>query len=66
MKSGFVPHFIHQIKKLVHHKDPSVVVGSLMVMEFLVSSSGITPEISSLIELPKTDSLQNSNEPNEM
>lgn len=53
LKTGLVPDFLQQLKQLVHHKDPSVVVGSLMAIEFLISSSGVTEEILDLIEIPR-------------
>ncbi|KAL5274864.1 HEATR6 family protein [Megaselia abdita] len=53
LKSGFVPNFVKELRKLVHNKDPSVVVGSLISIEFLVSSSGITSEILNLFEIPR-------------
>lgn len=62
MKTGFVPLFLQHIKSLVHHKDQSVQVASLMVMEFLVSSPGITKEISNLVEIPTMGKLSKHTE----
>lgn len=53
LKSGFVFGFLEKIKKLTGHKDPSVVVGSLTAIEFLVSSPGITEEVLNLVEVPR-------------
>ncbi|XP_055837462.1 HEAT repeat-containing protein 6 isoform X2 [Episyrphus balteatus] len=54
LKPGLVTEFVKSIRKLVYHKDPTVQVAALMVMEFLISTPDITTEISEIVGIPKT------------
>lgn len=47
--SGLIHKFVALIRRLVHHKDPTVKVASLLVMEFLVARSEITNEITDCV-----------------
>lgn len=43
------------VKQLVRHKDPTVIVASLMVMGNLISITDMTAEIYELVEIPKSN-----------
>lgn len=46
---GFIQKFVALIRRLVHHKDPTIKVASLIVMEFLIARTEITNEISNCV-----------------
>lgn len=56
--SGFIRKFVTFIRRLVYHKDPTVKVAALIVMEFLIAGE-ITNEISECVGLFKLESHQN-------
>jgi HEAT repeat-containing protein 6 len=45
LRSGIVTKFVRYVRKLVWNKDPTVKVGALMVMGYLLSVDVMTPEI---------------------
>ncbi|XP_058462636.1 HEAT repeat-containing protein 6 [Malaya genurostris] len=55
LRKGIVTKFVRFVRILTRHKDPTIKVGALMVMGFLISTTEITPEISLLVCIPKTD-----------
>lgn len=52
--NGFVPSFVKYIRRLIYHKDPTIQVAALMVMEFLISVQDMTNEISECIGIPRS------------
>lgn len=61
MKEGLTSSFLQQIENLIYHKDPSVVFGVLIILEYLVSSTGMTEEIWDSVEIPKYNKLNKQN-----
>lgn len=53
--SGIIRKFVALIRRLVHHKDPTVRVASLIVMEFLIARSEITNEISDCVGVSRLE-----------
>lgn len=53
--SGFIGKFVSLIRRLVHHKDTTIKLGSLIVMEFLIARPEITDEISACVGVSRTD-----------
>ncbi|XP_017006607.2 HEAT repeat-containing protein 6 [Drosophila takahashii] len=51
LEMGFVYEFVGHVKKLVKSEDPPVAVSALLVMEMLVGTSKMTPEIASSVGL---------------
>ncbi|EDW43744.1 GM19092 [Drosophila sechellia] len=51
LEMGFVYEFVGHVKKLIKCRDPPVAVSALLVMEMLVGTSNLTPEIASSIGL---------------
>ncbi|XP_058828789.1 HEAT repeat-containing protein 6 [Topomyia yanbarensis] len=62
LRKGIVTKFVRFVRILTRHKDPTIKVGALMVMGFLISVSEITPEISQLVGIPKTEIVNKSSE----
>ncbi|XP_055605953.1 HEAT repeat-containing protein 6 [Uranotaenia lowii] len=62
LKRGIVTKFVKYIRLLTRHKDPTIKVGALMVMGFLISVSEITPEISEIVGIPRTEITNKTNE----
>ncbi|XP_033168392.1 HEAT repeat-containing protein 6 [Drosophila mauritiana] len=59
LEMGFVYEFVGHVKKLIKSRDPPVAVSALLVMEMLVGTSNLTPEIASSIGLaPSQRNLQ--------
>lgn len=52
---GFIRDFVTLIRRLVYHKDPTIKVAALIVMEFLISGNEITEEISQCVGLSKIE-----------
>lgn len=52
LRKGFVTEFVVYIKRLVYHKDPSVQVAAIAVIEALLSSNEKTVEIADCIGIP--------------
>lgn len=53
--SGMIRKFVALIRRLVHHKDPTVKVAALIVMEFLVARPEITDEISDCVGVSRLE-----------
>ncbi|XP_055378340.1 HEAT repeat-containing protein 6 isoform X2 [Condylostylus longicornis] len=68
LKSGFVSECINHTRNLVYHKDPTIQVAALTVMEFFISTSEMTTEISESIGMPTPHIkiLKNENKLNDM
>ncbi|XP_038119587.1 HEAT repeat-containing protein 6 [Culex quinquefasciatus] len=62
LRTGIVTKFVRFVRILTRHKDPTIKVGALMVMGFLISVSEITPEISAVVGIPRTEIINKSNE----
>ncbi|XP_039500504.1 HEAT repeat-containing protein 6 [Drosophila santomea] len=59
LEMGFVYEFVGHVKKLTKSADPPVAVSALLVMEMLVGTSKLTPEIASSVGLaPSQRNLQ--------
>ncbi|EDV45399.1 HEAT repeat-containing protein 6 [Drosophila erecta] len=59
LEMGFVYEFVGLVKKLTKSADPPVAVSALLVMEMLVGTSKLTPEIASSVGLaPSQRNLQ--------
>jgi hypothetical protein len=54
LRSGIVTAFIKYIRLLVRHKDPTIKVAALIVMENLISIQDVTSEIYEIVEIPKS------------
>jgi Domain of unknown function (DUF4042) len=54
LQSGIVTKFVKFIRLLVRHKDPTIKVAALIVMENLISLQEMTSEIYELVEIPKS------------
>lgn len=52
---GLIRKFVVLIRRLVHHKDPTIKVAALIVMEFLIARPEITNEISDCVGLSRLD-----------
>lgn len=52
---GLIRKFVSLIRRLVHHKDPTIKVAALIVMEFLIARSEITNEISDCVGLSRLE-----------
>ncbi|EAT38851.1 AAEL009289-PA [Aedes aegypti] len=62
LKRGIVTKFVRFVRILTRHKDPTIKVGALMVMGFLISVSEMTPEIADIVGIPKTEITNKSSE----
>uniref|UniRef100_A0A1Q3FXF7 HEAT repeat-containing protein 6 n=1 Tax=Culex tarsalis TaxID=7177 RepID=A0A1Q3FXF7_CULTA len=62
LRTGIVTKFVRFVRILTRHKDPTIKVGALMVMGFLISVNEITPEISAVVGIPRTEIINKSNE----
>lgn len=62
LQRGIVTKFVRFVRILTRHKDPTIKVGALMVMGFLISVSEITTEISEIVGIPKTEITNKSSE----
>ncbi|XP_062552864.1 HEAT repeat-containing protein 6 [Armigeres subalbatus] len=62
LKRGIVTKFVRFVRILTRHKDPTIKVGALMVMGFLISVNEITPEIAGIVGIPKTEITNKSSE----
>ncbi|KAG5678450.1 hypothetical protein PVAND_008122 [Polypedilum vanderplanki] len=54
LKVGVVSGFVKYVRLLIRHKDPTIKVAALIIMENLISLQEITPEIYELVEIPKS------------
>lgn len=54
LKTGIVTGFIKYVRLLVRHKDPTVKVAALIVMNNLISLQDMTSEIYEMVEIPKS------------
>lgn len=52
---GLISKFVSLIRRLMHHKDATIKVGSFIVMEFLLAHSEITAEISDCVGLSRSE-----------
>lgn len=52
---GLIQKFVALIRRLVHHKDPTIKVASLIVMEFLFARPEITSEISDCVGVSRLE-----------
>lgn len=52
---GIIKNFVTLIRRLVYHRDPTIKVATLFVMEFLVSRPEITSEIIECVGLSPLD-----------
>lgn len=52
---GLITKFVSLIRRLMHHKDATIKVGSFIVMEFLLARPEITEEISDCIGLSRSE-----------
>lgn len=52
---GLIRKFVALIRRLVHHKDPTIKVAALIVMEFLIARPGITNEISDCVGVSRLE-----------
>lgn len=52
LEKNFVQSFVRHVRPLIYHRDPAIQVSSLMVLEFLVSSTEVTTEIAESLGLP--------------
>lgn len=52
-RNGFVSNFVKYVRRLVYHKDPTIQVAALMVMEFLISVKEKTKEIAQCVGIPE-------------
>ncbi|XP_017067629.1 HEAT repeat-containing protein 6 [Drosophila eugracilis] len=59
LEMGFVYEFVGHVKKLAKSEDPTIAVSALLVMEMLVGTAKLTPEIASSVGLaPSQRNLQ--------
>lgn len=56
---GLIRKFVALIRRLVHHKDPTVKVASLIVMEILVGRPEITNEITDCVGVSRLEAKNN-------
>lgn len=56
---GLIRKFVALIRRLVHHKDTTIKVASLIVMEFLIARSEITDEISDCVGVSRLEAKSN-------
>lgn len=56
---GLIRKFVALIRRLVHHKDPTIKVASLIVMEFLVARPEITNEITDCVGVSRLEARNN-------
>lgn len=56
---GLIRKLVAYIRRLVHHKDPTVKVASLIVMEFLVARPEITDEITDCVGVSRLEAKNN-------
>ena len=54
LKTGIVTAFIKYVRLLVRHKDPTIKVAALIVMNNLISVHDMTSEIYEMVEIPKS------------
>lgn len=54
LKSGIVTEFVKYVRLLVRHKDPTIKVAALIVMNNLISLQDMTSEIYETVEIPKS------------
>ncbi|XP_055629394.1 HEAT repeat-containing protein 6 [Toxorhynchites rutilus septentrionalis] len=62
LRPGIVTKFVRFVRILTRHKDPTIKVGALMVMGFLITVNEITPEISEVVGIRKTEIVNKSSE----
>lgn len=53
--SGFIRNFVKYIRRLVYHKDATIKVAALIVMEFLIAGGEITNEIAECVGLSQLE-----------
>lgn len=53
--TGLIRKFVALIRRLVHHKDPTIKVAALIVMEFLIARPEITNEISDCVGVSRLE-----------
>lgn len=56
---GFIQDFVKFIRRLVHHKDATIKVAALIVMEFLIAGGEITTEIAECVGLSQLEAKAN-------
>ncbi|KAL7049255.1 hypothetical protein ACKWTF_003643 [Chironomus riparius] len=54
LKTGIVTEFIKYVRLLARHKDPTIKVAALIVMNNLISLHDMTSEIYEMVEIPKS------------
>ncbi|XP_070497280.1 HEAT repeat-containing protein 6 [Chironomus tepperi] len=54
LKTGIVTGFIKYVRLLTRHKDPTIRVAALIVMNNLISLQDMTSEIYEMVEIPKS------------
>lgn len=52
---GLIRQFVPLIRRLVHHKDPTIKVAALLVMEFLVARPELTNEITDCVGVSRLE-----------
>lgn len=52
---GLISKFVSLIRRLVHHKDTTIKLGALIVMEFLIARTEITDEIYDCVGLSRAE-----------
>ncbi|XP_075155248.1 HEAT repeat-containing protein 6 [Haematobia irritans] len=60
LEKGFVRGFVKHVKPLIYHRDAAIQVSSLMVLEFLISSTDTTSEIPEALGLPQPKGARNN------